>query len=154
MGAPAWVAGPFGSALQFTGSGTYVNCGNAAALNVKLFSVSFWCNVTAIQGWNHIISRGSHVASGTPGSVNWGVMMYDAQASILFETYNNTGWNGITTATTVGEWHHLVATYDGDRMQLYHDGTLAASTTGAGILLDPSRRFLIGSAHAGGRGLL
>ena len=96
MGSPTWVAGKFGSALEFTGSGNYVDCGNAEALNVDLFSISFWCNIPNTQGWNHMISRGSHVASGSPGSVNWGVMMYDAQETILYETFNDTGWVGIT----------------------------------------------------------
>jgi len=153
MGAPNWVAGNFDDALEFTGSGTYVNCGNAEALNVNVFSVSFWCNFPSAQGWNHIISRGSHVASGTPGSVNWGVMMYDAQETILFETFNDTGWSGITATTTAGEWHHVVATYDGDTMQLYHDGALASTTSGAGILLDPGRAFVIGArSDSGGAG--
>jgi len=150
MGSPNWIAGQSGNALEFTGSGTYVDCGNAEALNVEVFSVSFWCNIPSTQYWNHMISRGSHVASGTPGSVNWGVMMYDAQETILFETFNDTGWTGITADTSTGEWHHVVATYDGDTMQLYHDGELAATTSGAGILLDESRAFLIGARSDAG----
>jgi len=144
MGGPNWVAGLSGNALEFDGVSAYVDCGNAEALNVNVFSVSFWCYIPTMQGWNHIVSRGSHVGWGDPGSVNWGVMMYDAQETILFETYNNTGWTGITTDTTTGEWHHVAATYDGDMMRFYHDGQLAA-TTGAGMVLDQSRSFLIGA---------
>jgi len=150
LGAPNWAAGKSGSALDFSGSNSHVNCGNAEALNVDLFSVSFWCNIPSTQGWNHMISRGSHVASGTPGSVNWGVMMVDTQEVILFETFNDTGWTGIRATTTTGEWHHVVATYDGDTMQLYHDGTSAATTSGAGILLDQSRSFRIGARSDNG----
>jgi len=150
MGGPNWVAGWSGNALEFAGSSTYVDCGNAEALNVEVFSVSFWCNIPSTQGWNHIISRGQHGASGSPGSVNWGVMMYDAQETILFETYNDTAWTGITASTTTGEWHHIVATYDGDTMQLYHDGELASNVSGIGILLDESRRFLIGARSDAG----
>ena len=149
---PNWVAGWSGNALEFDGATSYVDCGNAEALNVNVFSVSFWCYIPSIQGWNHIVSRGSHVGWGSPGSVNWGVMMYDAQETILFETYNNTGWTGITANTSTGEWHHVAATYDGDMMRFYHDGQLAAST-GAGMLLDQSRAFLIGArsdADSGG----
>jgi len=150
MGAPNWVAGWSGNALEFNGSSTYVNCGNDESLNVEVFSVSFWCNIPSTQGWNHMISRGQHGASGSPGSVNWGVMMYDAQETILFETFNNTNWTGITAATTAGEWHHVVATYDGDMMQIYHDGQLANTTSGIGILLDESRAFLIGARSDAG----
>ncbi|MHC4533436.1 MAG: LamG domain-containing protein [Planctomycetota bacterium] len=150
MGGPDWISGQSGKALDFSGSSSYVNCGNAEALNVELFSVSFWCNIPSTQAWNHMISRGQHVASGTPGSVNWGVMMYSAQETILFETFNDTGWTGITAPTATGEWHHVVATYDGDTMQLYHDGVLASTTSGVGILLDESRPFLIGARSDAG----
>ena len=151
INAPKWVAGWSGNALEFDGASSYVDCGNVEALNVDVFSVSFWCNIPNTQGWNHMISRGSHGAWGVPGSVNWGVMMYDAQETILFETYNDTSWAGITTNTTSGEWHHVVATYNGDIMQLYHDGQLAA-TTGAGMRLDQSRAFLIGARSDAGSG--
>jgi hypothetical protein len=150
MGAPDWVAGWSGSALDFSGSNSHVDCGNAEALNVDVFSVSFWCNIASAQSWNHIISRGSHVASGDPGSVNWGVMMVDTQETILFETFNDTGWVGIRADSTAGEWHHVVATYDGDTMQLYHDGVLASNTSGAGVLLEESRAFVIGARSDAG----
>jgi hypothetical protein len=81
-------------------------------------------------------------------------MMVSGAQRILFETFNDTSWIGIRADTTAGQWHHAVATYDGDTMQLYHDGVLTDSTTGAGILLEPSRPLLIGarsdSGSAGG----
>jgi len=149
MNSPAWVTGEFGNALQFNGSSTYVTCGAPAEFNVDVFSVSFWCYIPNIQGWNHMISRGQHVASGTPGSVNWGVMMYDQQETILYETFNNTGWVGINTPAPAGEWHHVVATLDTTAMQLFLDGALAASASG-GTLLDESRAFIIGARSDAG----
>ena len=152
MATPDWAAGQFGAALDFAGSSSYVDCGNAASLNVDVFSVSFWCHFPATQGWNHMISRGSHVASGTPGSVNWGVMMYTDQETILYETFNDTGWVGIQAPVSAGEWHHLAATLDTTAMQVYVDGQLAASASG-GVLLDESRSFVIGArSDAGGAG--
>ncbi|MEJ2704078.1 MAG: hypothetical protein P8Z79_16710 [Sedimentisphaerales bacterium] len=79
ISAPEWVAGHFGNALEFNGSSSYVNCGNAETLNTEVFSVSFWCNIPSTQGWNHIVSKGEHHGGGNPGAVNWGVMMYDGQ---------------------------------------------------------------------------
>jgi hypothetical protein len=146
---PQWVTGHDGDALQFSG-GAYVDCGNAEILNNGVFSVSFWCNISAAQSWNHMVSKGSHGASGVPGSVNWGVMMVDAQEVILFETFNDTSWIGIRANTTIDEWHHVVATYDGDTMQLYHDGELISETTGAGMLLDQSRSLIIGARSDSG----
>jgi len=150
-GGPTWIDGVYGKALDFSGSSSYVDCGNAEALNVDIFSVSFWCNITSTQGWNHMISRGEHHGGGNPGAVNWGVMMYDAQETILYETYNDTVKPSISADTTTGEWHHVVATFDGATMQLYHDGQLAGTTSAAGILLDENLAFIIGAqSRAGG----
>jgi hypothetical protein len=151
INAPNWITGWSGNALEFDGSSSYVDCGNAEDLNVGVFSVSFWYNLpSSTQGWNHMISRGQHGASGSPGSVNWGVMMVSGAQRILFETYDDTSWIGIRADTTAGEWHHAVATYDGNTMQLYYDGALADTTSGRGILLDERRRFLIGARSDAG----
>ncbi|MHC4701830.1 MAG: LamG-like jellyroll fold domain-containing protein [Planctomycetota bacterium] len=145
VGGPAWVAGQFGNALEFDGSSSYVDCGNAEALNVGVFSVSFWLNLpSSTQGWNHIVSRGQHYG-GSPGAENWGVMMTSGAQRILFETYNDTAKSGIRVDTTAGEWHHIVATFDGDMRQLYHDGALADSGPQAGMLLDQGRPLFIGA---------
>jgi hypothetical protein len=154
VGTPNWVDGKFGGALEFGGSGAYVTCGNDPALNVDVFSVSFWCNFPSTQAWNHMVSRGSHQGGGNPGAVNWGVMMVSAEEIVLFEVFNDTGWAGVRADSSAGEWHHVVATYDGntDEVQLYHDGALAATASG-GVLLDESRAFVIGArSDAGGGG--
>jgi len=147
MGDPQWVIGYDGDALEFDGSGSYVDCGNAEVLNVGVFSVAFWFNTPITQGWNHMVSRGGHESA---SAVNWGVMMQGNEERILFESFNDTAWPGIRADTTIGEWHHVVATYDGDTMQLYHDGILAETTSGAGMLLDQSRPFLIGARSDAG----
>jgi hypothetical protein len=150
-GGPTWIDGVYGKALDFSGSSSYVDCGNAEMLNVDIFSVSFWCNIPSTQSWNHIISRGEHHGGGNPGAVNWGVMMYDAQETILYETYNDTVKPSISANTTTGEWHHVVATHDGATMQLYHDGELAGTSSTAGIMLDENLPFIIGAqSRAGG----
>ncbi len=150
-GGPTWIDGVYGKALDFSGTNSYVNCGNAEALNVEVFSVSFWCNITSTQSWNHMISRGEHHGGGNPGAVNWGVMMYDAQETILYETFNDTVKPSISADTTTGEWHHVVATHDGATMQLYHDGQLAGTSPTTGIMLDENLAFIIGAqSRAGG----
>ena len=149
-GGPAWTNGVYGKALDFSGTSSYVDCGNAEMLNVEVFSVSFWCNISNTQSWNHMISRGEHHGGDNPGAVNWGVMMYDAQETILYEVYNDTVKPSLSVNTTTGEWHHVVITHDETTMQLYHDGQLAG-TTPAGIMLDENLPFIIGAqSRAGG----
>jgi len=143
MNEPDWVVGQFGNALSFV-SGSYVDCGNDPALNVDLFSVSFWCNIANTQGWIHMVSRGQHFGGGIPGANNWGIMMVDGAETIRYEVFNDTGWATIDSDTTLGEWHCVVATYDGSALQLYHDGELAATGSG-GILLQEDKPLFIGA---------
>ncbi|MBC8472715.1 MAG: LamG domain-containing protein [Planctomycetes bacterium] len=150
-GGPTWIDGVYGKALDFSGSSSYVDCGNAETLNVDVFSVSFWCNIPSTQSWNHIVSRGEHHGGGNPGAVNWGVMMYADQETILYELYNDTVKPSISADTTTGQWHHVVATFGGAEMQLYHDGELAGTSPATGVLLDENLPFIIGAqSRAGG----
>jgi hypothetical protein len=145
INAPNWVNGRFGTALEFV-SGSYVDCGNDPAFNVDVFSVSFWCNIANTQGWIHMVSRGQHFGGGNPGANNWGVMMVSGAETIRYEVFNNTGWSTIDADTTLGEWHHVVATYDGvsGELQLYHDGALAATGNG-GVMLQEDKPLFIGA---------
>ena len=144
--------GKFGNCLKFNGSGDFVSFGNAEALNLGVFTVSFWAMFPAIQSWNHIVSKGSHVASGTPGSVNWGVMMYDQAATFLFEVYTDTAWSGIVSPVVpLNEWQHLVATYSGDKMEFFLNGaSIGIVATGVKIKLDANRNFRIGGIATAG----
>jgi len=143
VGSPDWVTGRFGNALAFV-PGSYVDCGNDPALNVDVFSVSFWSNIANTQGWIHMVSRGQHFGGGNPGANNWGVMMVDGAETIRYEVFNDTGWATIDADTTLGEWHYVVATYDGSELQLYHDGELAATGSG-GIMLQEDKPLFIGA---------
>jgi hypothetical protein len=91
-----------------------------------------------------MVSRGQHFGGGNPGANNWGVMMVSDAETIRYEVFNDTGWATIDADTTLGEWHHVVATYDGSELQLYHDGELAATGSG-GILLQEDKPLFIGA---------
>ncbi len=145
MNGPKWIAGHFGNALDFSGSSSYVDCGNAKALNVEIFSISFWCYISGTQSWNHMISRGEHHGGGNPGAVNWGVMMYADQETILYEAFNDTVKPSVSANTTTGEWHHVVATHSGTEMELYHDGQSAGTSSTTGIMLDENLPLFIGA---------
>jgi hypothetical protein len=151
-GGPTSIAGVFGKARQFDGSDDFIDCGNDAALNLDVFTVMFWSNMPATQSWNHMVSKGSHVASGTPGSVNWGVMVYSAEQRFLYEIYEDTAWSGLSADISLGDWHHVVATYDGDqdRMEFFVDGASVGSSDGVVVELDASRHFRIGGIATSG----
>ncbi len=144
-GGPELVAGKFGQALKFDGTDDFIDCGTAESLNLGTFTVTFWARLPATQGWNHMVSKGSHVGSGTPGSVNWGVMMRSGEARFLYEVYTDTAWTGISAPEVpLNEWQHLATTYDGDKMEFFLNGESLGSSADVKIKLDASRSFRIG----------
>lgn len=150
-GGPVSVAGKFGNALQFDGVDDFIDCGADESLNLGTFTLSFWANIAATQGWNHMVSKGSHVGSGTPGSVNWGVMMRSGEARFLYEIYTDTAWTGISAPEVpINEWQHLAATYDGDTMEFFLNGVSLETSSGVAIELDASRSFRIGGIATAG----
>ncbi len=55
-----------------------------------------------------------------------------------------------TPGWTDGVWHHLAATWDGQRMRLYIDGFLAGSADYAGVFTPPTpAQFMVGYADSG-----
>jgi hypothetical protein len=151
-GGPVLVAGKFGQAVKFDGKDDFIDCGAAASLNLGKFTVSFWAMLPATQGWNHMVSKGSHVGSGTPGSVNWGVMMYDAAATFLAEIYTDTAWTGVTgPVVPLNVWQHIAVTYDGDKMEFFLNGkSVGVTAAGVKIKLDATRSFRIGGIASAG----
>ena len=145
-GNPEWDEGKFGDALVFHGGADVVDCGNDESLNLGVFTVAFWAKFPTTQGWNHMVSKGDHVTAGNPGSVNWGVMMRDGEARFLFEIFEDTEWTGISSPVVgIDEWQHLVATYNGDKMEFFLNGVSLGSQTGVKVKLDASRSFLVGA---------
>ncbi|MCK4581031.1 MAG: hypothetical protein KAU10_06740, partial [Dehalococcoidia bacterium] len=65
-GAPLWIEGPFGKALQLNGISDYVDCGNAESLNITdKLTVSAWVKTVdagepaegQLGGQNHYVSK-------------------------------------------------------------------------------------------------
>ena len=150
-GDPEWDEGKFGDALKFNGAGAFVDCGTSESLNLGVFSVAFWAKFPTTQGWNHMVSKGSHVAGGTPGSVNWGVMMRSGEARFLFEIFEDVKWTGISSPEVpLDEWQHLVASYDGDKMEFFLNGISLGTSAGVNVKLDETRSFRIGGIATAG----
>ncbi len=140
-GDPERIDGMFGGALEFDGLDDFIGCGNDAALDIGVFSIAFWAKMPATQGWNHIITRGSHGAKGVPGSVNWTVMAKSGASQFLFEMYRDVDWNGQSTNIVLDTWQHVVGTYDGDKMELFINAEPRRTDAGIILTLDESREF-------------
>ena len=67
--------------------------------------------------------------------------------TVLFEINTSGGSSSVESITplVVGEWVHIVATYDGANMKLYINGLLEATTARTGTIDDSAEQFIIGA---------
>ncbi len=120
-GAPNWVPGVGGSALEFDGTDDYVDTGQSLLDNVSDFTMAGWVMVgnpnasrTGLFGQNDLIEFG----------INNGVRYWVAEtATPVF-----TPWPFDTTS-----WHHVAVVDEGTDIKIYFDGELAHTGTNATV---------------------
>ena len=132
-GAPLWIEGPFGKALQLNGTSDYVDCGNAESLNITdKVTLSAWVKTVdagepaegQLGGQNHYVSKSNSY------------QMKHRTNLLIFAI-----WDGGPYATRIsidnsfnGEWHHVVGTYDGSVLKQYVDGKLEGEASHEGSI--------------------
>jgi len=112
---PEWVDGKFGKALKFDGVGSYVDILNSESLNGDSFTLCLWAqpNELRVQG----------LVDKTPAP-QWRLFMNSPAGNVEFDGIPGEIGNITTPATSVGEWSHIVATYDSgtETAKIYFNG--------------------------------
>ena len=149
-GTPTWSNGypfnptavtPSDYALDFTGTNSYVDVGNPAALNLSEFTLEAWIRKGAGGSTTNtgnggvlaypIISKGRAEVETPAADINY-FMGIDAAGHLVadFEEAADGATPGLNHPV-VGlitipndEWHHVATTYDGTTMAVYVDGVL------------------------------
>ncbi len=133
QGDPQWVEGQFGGALEFDGSGDYVDCGNAASLDIygadAQVTIALWVNTPNVsQVHGSLVTKGewsegySLLIKGEPRKL-WAA---DSDTTLSAEPLTN------------NEWYHVAVTTDGPtgEVKFYINGQLSGvrnkNTTGIG----------------------
>ncbi len=124
-GGPTYVTtGRIGAALSLDGVDDYVDCGNAASLNITdTITLSVWINPSDVGNSQHndFIGKGDTTYALKHNTTNYlQFFIYDgawrsANSSVLTADFNN-------------NWHHVAGTYDGRQLKLYVDGKLITGT--------------------------
>jgi hypothetical protein len=132
---PAWTAGhDGGSALAFGGA-DYVSVPDTAALEPGHVAVDAWVRRAGSPGvWRYVLSKGSlgcdRSAYGLYSGWAGGMSFYVSSSTSYFispEVPAATVWDG--------SWHHVIGSYDGDRVRLWIDGAHVGSGTAANIAI-------------------
>lgn len=135
-----FVDGKIGKALEFDGTGDYVDCGNDGIFNVNIFTIEGWFKIDAIGDWRwaackHPTADNDGFRVGFNGSNKW--IFRDRETSV------DTISNGSVTADT---WYHVAWVKEGtgaNELKVYVNGALDNSGTSAGSF-DNTAPLLIG----------
>lgn len=112
------------------------------------FSLEAWAKFTSVGSFQHLFNKDSDPTSG-PEREQFGVVI-DSSKGLVFERH--VAGVGVTVETPVPsarEYHHIVSTYDGAKMALYLDATLAGVTVDARSQKPKPVPFLVGTRQPG-----
>ena len=128
---PGWIAGHAGGgALVFDGT-NYVTVANTGLLEPPRLAVDAWVRRSGSPGrWRYVLSNGSlqcnRSAYGLYSGWSGGMGFYVSGAAeyvISPEISPDIVWDGA--------WHHVIGSYDGDRVRLWIDGSQVGAGTPA-----------------------
>jgi len=137
-----WVAGKFGSALDFEGTTDHVNCGNSSLFDFNAtdgFSVSCWFKADTVSGDHTVVGKAASA---------WFLNVWNDDIQFRIETSGDAidTYNVGTNAFQVEKWYHLVGVAKGTTAWAYVNGVLAASGVGSGTYnTDAASPVLIGA---------
>jgi hypothetical protein len=152
-----FAAGRVGSAFSLDGVNDYIQVADAPALNPSTaISVEAWYKPTvsfAGDGANPIVDKG--YVSHSPPYYQYhlfvvGDQYSDPNSAASFGFWVAAGGNFYYVLTpkntwTLGNWYHLVGTYDGSAVKIYVTGKLIASAPASGAMSDYGRPLRIGA---------
>ncbi|MHA1289089.1 MAG: LamG domain-containing protein [Candidatus Thorarchaeota archaeon] len=122
-----WVDGKYGKALSFDGTDDYIRLTGFQTVYTPI-TLSAWIYINeAPASWCAIIYKDVDDVSAI--QFNPGTTQVRLDLRLADDSTRSSGW---TAALPLGEWVHVVATYDGETVAVYVNGALAASTFYAG----------------------
>ncbi len=130
-------AGHLGSAFVFDGT-VHVRVADAAALRPSHFTIELWVYPTVRNSaYQTLLKRGSL----TTFDDTYGLDLNNGQV-VFWTTHAFAGQNNPLRGTSelpLNQWSHVAATFDGERKNLFVNGSLVASVAGlAPLYYDPA----------------
>jgi hypothetical protein len=128
QGDPQWVAGKYGSALEFDGD-DFVDCGNQDVLNFGTgdWTITAWIKTTQTD-------RGTIFANGgdNSGGVRFTLATHEANDDRMTLTTDDDSTKAQALGGTVvidGQWYHVAAMREGTTISVYVNGVLDGTNT-------------------------
>jgi hypothetical protein len=151
-----WITGRLGGALNFNNDGStaeYVEVPDAPSLQFdqkKTFSIAAWVRGPASQ----VPGAGLVVKGGGALTAQYGLDVFNGAYRLYVRNSSGNATTVVSAIAPNSRWQHLVATFDGigGSMNLYVNGTLAASGAAPSSLLANSSPLSVGSRYSGTTG--
>jgi hypothetical protein len=128
QGNASLTTGKFGGAVTLDGNGDYVDCTNAAALNLAaggIMTVSCWVKLAALpsaSSYFDVIGRGQG---------GWELYVYNTAGvyTLRFSTVSSSSNAGIATfaSLSTGVWYFLAGVHVGGKSYAYINGAVGAT---------------------------
>jgi serine/threonine protein kinase len=142
MGAARLAPDQVGSVLLLGSEGGHVECPDESAFDLRNeMAISCWIRVDAFtQSWQAIVTK---------GGAAWRLVRCRDTRQLAFhctglDSRHGEGVNG-QMAVEDGSWHHVVATFDRQKLHLYVDGILDASVLASGRIATSNEPVWIGA---------
>jgi hypothetical protein len=135
LGAPSWVAGVSGSALEFAGDGSRVLVADAASLDLAAgITLAAWIQPRS-KGTQYVVKKARY------GTTD-GYELSLSSSGVVFVRFNQASagnsyrLNSVSAYPIDGAtWLHVAATYDGQEIKLYLDGVLEGTLPAPGLVI-------------------
>lgn len=123
-GSPAFMASPFGTALDLDGVSQSTLLPANLLAGVSNFSIAVWVNWDGGGDWQRIFDFGNGPAQ------NMFLTPRSGGGTLRFAITTNNYWNEQSVEAAllpIGQWQHVAVTYNGSQVRLYTNGVLAAA---------------------------
>jgi len=153
---PTWIAGVYGGAMEFAGSGSAdgtgyrVDCGNDASLDIgNELSLALWIRPDADDPEGAGMETAPMCKALSSASPSWTFQVrygWGGPQRFMAFTFNTAprAWAFVGKDMEQGEWQHIACSYDGSTLRCYHNGEETDATPMGAVTNSPAP-LLIGS---------
>lgn len=142
-----WVNGKIKNGLRFDGINDHVNCNDDTTLGITAeITIEAWIKTSVNPEDNNqvILSKGTFSSSQA-----YSLYLNGDDDKIYFCIDDGVNVSWAMPAGLQDNWHHVLGTFDGNKLRLYYDGLQKASKEHAGSIGTNSRDLCIGATSSG-----
>ncbi len=146
-GAPKWVKGQFGNALEFDGKKDYIIIAHSDTLNLNEMTVAAWVHLRSYPDDARIITKEEGVVA--PWTVYSLQMSGAGESKLEFRPTINGQRQRVASNEDVplNEWTHIAATFDGKEVVLYLNGEIDQKAPHAGEMMQNEKDLWFGASE-------